>query len=47
MDTIQLDSKNCAKVALYMYKEYKKAMEPPVYRILSFEEWLNNILEVK
>ena len=44
-ETLTLDTYNCAKVALYMYEEYKKAMQPPVYRVLSFEEWLEKIME--
>lgn len=35
-----LDTKQCAQVALAMYKEWEKAMEPPLYIFIQFQDWL-------
>lgn len=40
-----LDAKTCAEVALYMYNNYKEEMKPPVYSILSFEDWLHRLID--
>ncbi len=40
-----LTPQSCAQVALHMYQEYQKAMQPPLFRVLSFEEWLTKIIE--
>jgi len=45
--TMTLDTKMCAETALYMYEEYRKAMQPPLYRFLQFDEWLKDILKEK
>lgn len=42
-----LGSKDCARIAKYMYQKYKKAMKPPLYKFLQFEEWLDEILKSK
>lgn len=39
-----LDTKGCAEVALYMYREWQKAMEPPLFIYKQFPDWLEGLL---
>lgn len=45
MQEIELSSKECCEVALYMWEQYKKAMRPPLLTFVEFEDWLNMILK--
>lgn len=40
---IELDTDQCAEVALYMYEEWKKAMQPPLFIYKTFPEWLKQL----
>lgn len=42
---VELDSKQCAEVALYMYQQWQEAMKPPVYAVYDFPTWLNKCIE--
>lgn len=39
----ELNTEQCINVAQYMYKMYEEAMSPPLYRWLSFPDWLHEI----
>lgn len=41
---INLNQKQCAEVALYMFQEYQQAMEPPIFAVISFEDWLHRLI---
>lgn len=41
-----LDTKQCAGVALHMYKEWEKAMQPPLLIYRSFPDWLNMLRKI-
>jgi hypothetical protein len=36
----ELSTEQCAEVALYMYQEWQKSMQPPLYIYKTFPEWL-------
>ena len=40
----ELGAKQCAEVALFMYGQWKKAMQPPVFMVIPFEEWLQKVI---
>jgi len=42
----ELDAKSCALVAQYMWEEYKKSQQPPLFTTMTFDEWLQRILEL-
>ena len=42
---IELDSKTCAEIALHVYLKYQEAMKPPLFQVLTFEEWLKRAIE--
>jgi len=42
-----LSGKTVAKIALRMYNKWKEEMQPPVYRIMPFDEWLEKIINSK
>ena len=44
-DTIEyeLNTAQCVKVALYMYQEWEKAMQPPLFCYYSFPDWLKRL----
>lgn len=44
---INLNTKQCADVAMYMYKEYLKEMKKPQVSIPTFYNWLNVIISNK
>lgn len=37
---VTLDTQQCAEVALMMYREWEKAMQPPLLIYKSFPDWL-------
>ena len=39
----ELDAKECAKVALYMYARWQEAMQPPLLIYKNFPDWLAQI----
>jgi len=39
-ETITISTEACIKIAMMMWNEYVKAMEPPLYVFLSFPDWL-------
>lgn len=41
---ITLNTKQCAEIALMVYREWKDAMKPPLYAYTQFEDWLHQIL---
>ena len=46
METI-LNKKTCATIALSLYKYYEKEMEPPVFAVIPFKDWLERIVETE
>lgn len=42
---MQLSSKTVAQIALFMYQKYQEAMQPPVFAIIPFEDWLQTIID--
>lgn len=36
----ELNTEQCVKVAQYMYREWEKAMQPPLLIYKSFPDWL-------
>ena len=40
----ELNSEQCAEVALYMYKCWQEAMQPPLLIYKSFPDWLETII---
>lgn len=45
MTELTLGTKQCAEVALHMYQEWQKAMQPPLLIFVSFDEWLKKLLK--
>lgn len=45
MNEAELDSQQCAEVALYMYRQWQEAMKPPLFIYKDFPTWLNDILD--
>lgn len=41
----ELNPKQCAEVALYMYTEWQKAMQPPIFTYKQFDTWLHEIID--
>jgi len=41
----ELNTQQCTEVALYMYKEWEKAMQPPLLIWKSFPDWLGSLNE--
>lgn len=41
--TYELNTQQCAEVALYMYAEWEKAMQPPLPIWKSYPEWLRQL----
>ena len=39
----ELNTAQCVKVALYMYQEWEKAMQPPLLIWRSFPDWLKQL----
>ena len=39
----ELNAHQCAEVAEYMLDKYDRAMEPPVFSVISFRQWLKNV----
>lgn len=39
----QLNTEQCAKIALYMYEKWQEAMEPPLLIFKSFPDWLKQL----
>jgi hypothetical protein len=42
---IELDSQTCGRIALHVYQQYKEAMKPSLFQVLSFEEWLTRLID--
>lgn len=42
---LELDSQTCGRIALHVYQQYKEAMKPPIFKVLSFEEWLKKVID--
>ena len=40
---VELNTEQCAKVALYMYEQWQEAMKPPLYAYYDFPTWLNQL----
>lgn len=40
---VELNTEQCAKVALYMYEQWQEAMKPPLYAYYDFPTWLNRL----
>jgi len=40
-----ISSKQCAEISLYMYREWERAMQPPVFAMKSFPDWLDLIIK--
>ncbi len=40
----ELNSEQCAEVALYMYKCWQEAMQPPLLIYKSFPDWLETLI---
>lgn len=43
----ELNTAQCVKVSLYMYREWQKAMEPPLFIYRSFPDWLYSLEQAK
>lgn len=43
----ELDSKQCADIAYYMYQQYQEEMKPPVFAYYTFPAWLDRIRTLK
>ncbi len=41
----QLNTEQCVKVALYMYKQWQEAMKPPLVAFYDFPTWLHKLQE--
>jgi hypothetical protein len=41
---LTLGTEQCAEIALYMYREWQKAMQPPLYVYVNFDEWLQKLI---
>lgn len=41
----QLNTEQCAKIALYMYEKWQEAMKPPLLIFKSFPDWLKQLEE--
>jgi hypothetical protein len=41
---MELDQKVAASIALFFYRKWKEAMQPPSFSVLAFEEWLERII---
>lgn len=39
-ETIELNTEECAKVALYMYEKWQEEMKPPLFAYYDFPTWL-------
>ncbi len=39
-----LDTRQCCEVALYMYQEWERAMQPPLYVYRTFPDWLEQVI---
>jgi len=35
-----LDGKQCAEIAMYMYRNWQEAMKPPLFAFIQFPDWL-------
>lgn len=44
-ESLELDTETCARIALHVYQQYKEAMKPPVFQVLSFEDWLKGVID--
>ena len=44
-ECLELDSQTCGRIALHVYQQYKEAMQPPIFRVMSFEEWLKKVID--
>ena len=42
---IVLDTRQCAEIALAMYGEWQKAMQPPLYSYKQFPDWLSDLTQ--
>lgn len=42
---MELNSKQCAEVALYMWNKYVEETGKPQFTVLSFNEWLDLIVK--
>jgi len=40
---VELGTKECVEVALYMYEQWQEEMKPPLYAYYDFPTWLQRI----
>lgn len=43
LESVELNTEQCAKVALYMYEQWQEAMKPPLFIYKQFPDWLNQL----
>lgn len=42
---VELNTKQCLEVAKMVYEKYQEAMQPPVFAVYQFPDWLSRQLE--
>lgn len=47
MHEITLNTQQCAEVAYYMYRQWQEAMKPPLFSYVTFDQWLQQLIERK
>lgn len=44
LESVELNTEQCAKVALYMYEQWQEAMKPPLFIYKQFPDWLVGVI---